>query len=321
MHLVIGAGEFVGRHISQAMASEVPVIELNADADDETLADAITGVEVVVSCAQSYNPAHRLRYRKKAPHLLSRLVEASLQARVRRLVHVSTADVFGSDQAARITEKSRLKPTHPYERLKVAEEEWLLENCEELEVVILRPARVFGEGEDWILPRLMAAMVRGRVWLPGGGRAKQTFLAAGDLGRACLAASDRGRPGHRYLVGGFDSSWQDFLVSAARAVGFAAEVGSLLYDLAFLRAVGVETMTPEGAVAWPGVFAVDVIGKQHIYDDSYSRRELTWSPSVGSLDQELPAMAQWLSRLPEVAAVLGKARTPQTVEATSPQGR
>ena len=303
------------------MASEVPLIELNADADDETLADAITGVEVVVSCAQTYNPAHRLRYRKGPPHLLSRLVEASTRARVRRLVHVSTADVFGSgDQAARITEKSRLKPKHPYERLKLAEEEWLLRNSEDLEVVILRPARIFGEGEDWILPRLMAAMVRGRVWLPGAGRAKQTFIAAEDLGRACLAASDRGRPGHRYLVGGFDSTWHDFLVSAARAVGFAAEVGSVPYDLAFLRAIGVETMTPEGAVAWPGAFAVDVIGKQHIYDDSYSRRELTWSPSVGSLEQELPSITPWLTRLPEVAAALADSQAPRTVEATSPPG-
>lgn len=321
MHLVIGAGEFVGRHVSQAMAVEVPVIELNADADDETLDDAIAGVEVVVSCAQTVDPGHRLRYRKGPPHLLSRLVDASLRARVRRLVHVSTADVFGSDTAARITEKSRLKPTHPYERLKLAEEQWLLENGQDLEVVILRPARIFGEGEDWILPRLMAAVVRGRVWLPGGGRAKQTFIAAEDLGRACLAASDRGRPGHRYLVGGFDSTWQDFLVSAARAAGFAAEVGSVPYDLAFLRAVGVETVTPEGAVAWPGAFGVDVIGKPHTYDDSHSRRELTWSPSVGSLEQELPAMTPWLLRLPGVAAALADAPAPQTVEATSPPGR
>lgn len=304
------------------MASEVPVIELSADADDETLADAISGVEVVVSCAQTYDPGHRLRNRKGPPHLLSRLVEASLRARVRRLVHVSTADVFGSSaQAARITEKSTLRPTHPYERLKLAEEGWLLENAGDLEVVILRPARVFGEGEDWILPRLMAAMVRGRVWLPGGGRAKQTFIAAGDLGRACLAASDRGRPGHRYLVGGFDSTWHDFLSSAARAVGFAAEIGSVPYDLAFLRAVGVETTTPEGSVAWPGAFAVEVIGRQHICDDSYSRRELTWSPSVGSLEQELPAMTPWLSRLPEVAAAIAAAEAPRTVGATSPPGR
>lgn len=303
------------------MAAEVPVIELNADADEETLADAIAGVEVVVSCAQTVAPGHRVRYSKGPPHLLSRVVEAAVRARVGRLVHVSTADVYGPGHATRVTEKSALKPAHAYERTKLAEEQWLLENSGDLEVVILRPARIFGEGEDWILPRLMAAMVHGRVWLPGGGRARQTFIAAEDVGRACLAASDRGRPGHRYLVGGFDSTWSDFLVSAARSVGFAAEIGSIPYDLAFLRALGVETMTPEGAPVWPGVLAVDVIGRSRTYDDSYSRRELTWSPSVGSVEQEMPAMAPWLARLPEVAEALAHGHAPGVEAATSPRGR
>ena len=319
MHLVIGAGEFLGRHVSRAMASEIPLIELNADADDETLGDAITGVEVVVFCAQTASPARRLRYRKGAPHLLRRTLDAARRARVRRIVHVSTADVFGPDHFARITEKSRVKPAHVYERLKLSEENWLLENAGEVEVVIVRPARVFGEGEDWFIPRLMAAMVRGRVWLPGGGRAKQTFVSAEDVGRACLAASDRGRPGHRYLVGGFDSTWRDLIVSGARSVGFAAEVASIPYDLAYLRALGLDTVTPEGAVVWPGIYAVDVIGKPHYYDDSYSRRELTWSPSVGSFEQEMPAMAPWLARLPEVAAAL--VRAPKPAEAISQRGR
>lgn len=300
------------------MASDVAVIELNADADDETLSDAISGVEVVVFCAQTVSPGRRLRFRKSTPHVLQRVVDAARTARVRRLVHVSTADVYGPDHFARITEKSQLKPAHAYERLKLLEEEWLIENAQELEVVIVRPARLFGEGEDWIIPRLMAAMVHGRVWLPGGGRAKQTFVAAEDVGRACLAASDRGRPGHRYLVGGFDSTWRDLITSCARAVGFAADVASIPYDLAYLRALGAETMTPPGAALWPGIYATDVLGKPHYYDDSYSRRELTWSPSVGSLEQDMPAMAPWLARLPEVSAAL--VRT-SAAEAISPPGR
>lgn len=319
MHLVIGAGEFLGHHVSRALAAHVPVIELNADADDETLSDAITGIEVVVFCAQTSSPARRVRYRKTPPTILGRVVDASRAARVRRLVHVSTADVYGPEHFARVNEKSSIKPAHAFERMKLFEEEWLLGAAEDLEVVILRPARVFGEGEDWILPRLMNAMVHGRVWLPGGGRAKQTFVSAEDVGRACLAASDRGRPGHRYLVGGFDSTWRDLLVSSARAVGFAADVGSIPYDVAYLRALGMETLTPQGAVVWPGIYAVDVIGKPHYYDDSYSRRELTWSPSVGSFEQEMPAMAPWLARLPEVSAAL--VEPPVAAGVTSPRGR
>lgn len=305
--------------MSRALATDVPVIELGADADDETLADAISGVEVIHSCAETFSPARRLRFRKSPSHLLERMVDTARRAHVRRIVHVSTADVFGPNHFARVTEKARVRPVHTYERLKLVEEDWLLEAAQGIEVVILRPARVFGSGEEWILPRLMSSMVQGRVWLPGGGRAQQTFVAASDVGRACLAAADRGTPGRRYLIGGFDSSWRDFLVSAARTVGFAAEVGSVPYDLAYVRALAAETMTPEGSVPWPGVYAVDVIGKPHYYDDSYSRRELTWSPAVGSFEQEMPAMAAWMARLPEVAAALSSAASP--VGATSQPGR
>jgi nucleoside-diphosphate-sugar epimerase len=297
LHLVIGAGEFLGDHVSHALATEVPVIALNADADDETLADAISTVEVVHLCAQTWSPARRLRYRRAAPSLLKRVVEAARRAGVRRIVHLSTADVFGPDHFARVNEKSRLRPVHAYERLKLFEEQWLFNVAEDLEVIVVRPARVFGVGEDWILPRLMASLVRGRLWLPGGGRGQQTFVAAGDVGRACLAAADRGRPGHTYLVAGFDASWRGFLESAARAVGIGADIASMPYYLAYRKALATETVTTQGAVVWPGMYAVDVIGKPHYYDDSQSRRELTWSPSVGSFEQEMPHMGAWLAEL------------------------
>jgi nucleoside-diphosphate-sugar epimerase len=297
LHLVIGAGEFLGDQVAHAMSADVPVISLNADADDETLADAISAIEVVHFCAQTWSPARRLRYRRAAPPSLKRVVDAARRAGVRRIVHLSTADVYGPDHFARITEKAKLRPVHAYERLKLFEEHWLLDAAQDLEVVTLRPARVFGAGEDWMLPRLMASLKRGRLWLPGGGRGLQSFVSAGDVGRACLAAADRGRPGHSYLVAGFDASWRDLIESAARTAGLEPEVASLPYDLAYLKALATETVTAQGAVVWPGIYAIDVIAKPHFYDDSHSRRELTWSPSVGSFEQEMPRMATWLAAL------------------------
>jgi nucleoside-diphosphate-sugar epimerase len=300
LHLVIGAGEFLGDQVSRALAADVPVIALNADADAETLSDAINGIEVVHLCAETWSPARRLHYRKAAPSLLKRVVEAARSAGVRRIVHVSTADVFGPNHSSRVTERTTLHPIHAYERLKLFEERWLLKAATGLEVVIVRPARVFGVGEDWILPRLLRSLARGRLWLPLGGRSLQTFVSAADVGRACHAAADRGRPGHSYLVGGFDGSWRDLLDSAARVLGIEPKIQSFPYDLAYLKALATETVTSPGAVVWPGLFAVDVIGKPHYYDDSHSRRELTWSPSVGSFEQELPHMARWLAGLPGV---------------------
>lgn len=295
MHLVIGAGEFLGDHVTRALAAEVPVISLNADADDETLNDAISGIEVVHICAETWPPARKLRYRRAVPPLFKRLLEAARQAGVRRIVHVSTADVFGPDHSSRVTEKTKLHPVHGFERQKLFEEQWLLAAAQGLELVTLRPARVFGAGEDWVLPRLLRSLVRGRLWLPGSGRSLQTFVAAGDVGRACLAAADRGRPGHSYLIAGFDSTWRDLLGAAARVVGIAPDISSMPYGLAYLKALATEAVTAKGAVVWPGMYGVDVLGKPRFYDDSYSRRELTWSPSVGSFEQEMPRMVTYLA--------------------------
>ena len=164
-----------------------------------------------------------------------------------------------------------------------------------------------------MLPRLMQSIASGRAWLPGGGRVSQTFVAADDVGRACLAAADRGRPGKSYLVGGFDATWRDLLESCARAAGVGADIVSLPYDIAYLRALAAEATAASGAPVWPGLYAVDVIGKPHQVDDSHSRRELTWSPSVGSFEQAMPQMANWLSGLPGMAPL----REP---EAISPPG-
>ncbi|HVC77394.1 MAG TPA: NAD-dependent epimerase/dehydratase family protein [Candidatus Micrarchaeaceae archaeon] len=297
MHLVIGAGEFLGDHVTHAMAADVPVLSLNADADDESLNDALKGIEVVHLCAETWPPGHKLRYRQSVPPLFKRLLEAARRARVRRIVHVSTADVFGPDHSARVTERTRPHPVHAFERLKLFGEQWLLKAAQDLEVVILRPARVFGAGEDWILPRLLPAVVKGRLWLPGGGRSLQTFVSAADVGRACLAAADRGRPGHCYLVAGFDGTWRELIGIAARSVGVEPEISSMPYDLAYLKALGGEALAHRGAVVWPGTYAVDVLAKPHYYDDSHSRRELTWSPSVGSFEQEISNMATYIAGL------------------------
>ena len=307
MQLVIGAGEFLGGLVTRTLAAEVPLIELGADSDEETLRDAMSGVEVVHICANAWSPGRRLRFRKEPPPMLVRVVNAARHAGVRRLVLVSTADVYGPDHNTRISEKSELKPAHAFEKLKHFEEKWLLREASDLEVVVLRPARVFGVGEDWLLPKLVVDMSRGRIWLPLGGRAEQTFIAASDVARACLAAADRGEPGRSYIVGGFDSTWRSVLESISRAVDIPCEVSSLPYDLAYLRALGEEMFTPAGAPLWPGIYAVDVLSKPRFYDDSRSRRELTWSPSIGSFEQELAQMTPWLSGL--VSEAKAAART------------
>ena len=317
MQLVIGAGEFLGDHVSRALAAEVPVIELNADADDETLSDAISAVEVVINCAQTWSPARRLRFRKNPPPLLERIVAAARRAKVRRIVHVSTADVYGSGQPGQANERSPLKPVHVFERLKLQEEQWLIQAGQDLEVVIVRPARIFGAGEDWILPRLMSSLAKGRRLAARRRTRKADFRVRGRR-RARVPGRGRPRPARPQLPGG----------RIRRELAGSAGVGrSMGRRRRHDRQPAVRPHVPEGAgggdgdragaVVWPGTYAVDVLGRHHFYDDSQSRRDLTWSPSVGSFEQEMPRMTAWLASLPQVAAALAADQT----AAISPRGK
>jgi nucleoside-diphosphate-sugar epimerase len=276
----------------------VPIIALGADVDDETLTDAMSSVDVVHLAAQTWSPARRLRYVREPSHLVKRVLWAAQRTRVRRIVHLSTADVYGPDHFTRITEKAQVRPVHVYERLKLQEERWLLTNAGEVEVVVVRPARVFGRHEDFLIPYLIKQLTSGRAWIPNGGRAVQTFIAAEDVGRACLAAGERGRPGDCYLVGGFDSTWRELLEVLARNLGIKCSLATMPYDLAFLRALAREATIAPGAISTLNLYELDAIGKPRYYDDSRSRRQLTWSPAVGSFDQAIPRMTDWLQTLP-----------------------
>jgi nucleoside-diphosphate-sugar epimerase len=298
LHLVVGAGEFLGSHVSIALAGEVPIIELSADIDDETLADAMTSVDVVHLAAQTWSPARRLRYGREPAHLLKRVLSAAQRSGVRRMVHLSSADVYGPDHFTRISEKSKLKPVHVYERLKLQEERWLFANAGDVEIVVVRPARVFGRYEDFLFPYFVKQFGGGRAWIPNGGRAVQTFIAAEDVGRACLAAAERGRPGDCYLVGGFDSTWRELLEVMARNLDIKCALTTLPYDLAFLRALIREATSPPGAISTLNLYELDAICKPHFYDDSKARRQLTWSPVIGSFDQAIPRLTDWLQSLP-----------------------
>jgi len=313
LDLVVGAGGFVGRHVAAALQGRTDVRLLAAEKPSEPeLEAALDGIEVVYFAAETWAPWSRLYFRREPHPVIVRTLKVARRAGVRRLVHLSTADVFGPDQNLRLTESSPLKPVHAYERLKLREEQWLRESAGELELVILRPARLFGTHDDFLTPTLLRELQAGRLWLVAGGRVQQTFVAGPDLGRAFVAAGERGQAGATYLVGGFDSSWREFLEACSQALQTPARVIGIPYDVAYVLAGVREWLTPYRARSWPGLFGVDLFGRPRLYDDSRSRRRLTWSPQVGSFDQVAG----------ELAAFYGRRRQSERLPAaTSPPGR
>lgn len=327
MHLVVGAEGFAGGHVADAISKHFPIrlvvptgVKFGHDprrfhvveADlrsGEGLDRAMTAVDVVYMCAETWSPTFRLRYQREPVAMLRQVLEAAQRAGVRRLVHLSTVDVFGSDHKESLNEISLLRPLHHFERLRAREEEWLRAKKGDLELVIVRAARAFGPHERHFTLPLLRRMESGLMWLPGRGAIKQTFITGPDLGRAVAAAGFRGRSGATYLVGGFDATWADLLDAAAYGLGLQLRIWEVPYDISYLGASLREMRTRVGQPCWPNCFTIDVLSKPHVVDDSRSRRELTWSPQVSTFDEGMGALLAWYRGVRKEAVEAPEAQT------------
>ena len=285
---MIGAKGYAGRHVVAALDAHVDV--RTAEPGDD-LAQAMEGVDTVHIAAERHSPLERLRWRKEPHPLLLEVVRAARAAEVRRLVLVSTSFVLGVAHEGRLTDASRPRPEHPYEKLMAGDEAWL-RSQDDLEVVVVRPAQGFGAGEP-LVACLLRRLATGRLLLPEGGRARRSFLAGSDLGRVCWAAAQRGTPGAAYLVSGFEGSWHQLLVTAGGAVGLSPQMVWLSYDYAHLAASARRWTAQPGHECWPTPLAVDAIARPQVLEDGWSRRELGWRPEVGGFQEGMSEVTEW----------------------------
>jgi nucleoside-diphosphate-sugar epimerase len=116
--------------------------------DPETMRDAVAGAERVIALAAlvgdgacDLDPEETRSVNLEATDILA---EACVQASVRRLVFASTCSVYGANGNALLREDSWLNPISRYARTRLASEERLRTRAEDLSIVVLRLATVFG---------------------------------------------------------------------------------------------------------------------------------------------------------------------------------
>jgi len=92
------------------------------------------------------------------------LIEVCSNAKIKRLIHCSTAAVSGKVSAARATEKTPDKPLREYEITKSRIEKIILEKSDRLyETVILRPTAVFGKDGRNLLKLVESLLYGNRI--------------------------------------------------------------------------------------------------------------------------------------------------------------
>jgi nucleoside-diphosphate-sugar epimerase len=105
-----------------------------------------------------------------------------------RLVHISTASVYDPYRPT-VMATEDLAPVDRYGTVyasqKAAVERFLTSRPG---TVVLRPRAVYGPGDRTVLPRLLAALRGGTLWLPGGGTTRQSLTSIDNMVSAVLLA-------------------------------------------------------------------------------------------------------------------------------------
>ncbi|MDD4889471.1 MAG: NAD(P)-dependent oxidoreductase [Phycisphaerae bacterium] len=122
-----------------------------------------------------------------------RLIGCMDAARITRLVHVSTTDVYGLRDFTAADERTPLRSTvcNPYPRYKILAEKAIARLLPRSRYAILRPAAVWGPGDRSILPRVLRYLSQNRSLVHFGrwaGRNRWPLAHVDNVARAAWLA-------------------------------------------------------------------------------------------------------------------------------------
>ncbi|MFE3022068.1 dTDP-glucose 4,6-dehydratase [Streptomyces sp. NPDC059256] len=179
--------------------------------DADLLADALQGVDVVVHfAAESHvdrsitGPADFMHTNVQGTHTV---LNASLDAGVRRVVQVSTDEVYGSIDAGSWTEDHPLEPNSPYSASKASADlvARSYHRTYGLPVCVTRCSNNYGRYQypEKIIPLFITNLLEGEdLTLYGEGSNVRDWLHVDDHCRAIQLVVEGGRPGDVYNIGG-----------------------------------------------------------------------------------------------------------------------
>jgi UDP-glucose 4-epimerase len=239
--LVTGAAGFIGSHLSERLVAEGadvigldcftdyyprPIKEANLaalranrrfalvesriqDADLAALLDGVTHVFHLAAQAgvrKSWGTDFR-HYTENNIEATQALLEASVTARLERLVYASSSSVYGDDTPIPMREDHLPHPVSPYGVTKLAAEQLchLYHANYAVPAVALRFFTVYGPRQrpDMGFYRFLKAALAGQpIHLYGDGSQSRDFTFVADAVSAMVAAGARGTPGRVYNIGG-----------------------------------------------------------------------------------------------------------------------
>jgi len=153
------------------------------------------------------------------------LLECAKETGLQRVVFTSTAGVVGP------TEDGPRDETSPYPRnifthyiqSKILAEKKILEYVRKgMDIVIVNPSRVFGPGMMSMSnsARILDLYLRRKLYIiPGRGIGTGNYVFVDDVSEGIILAMEKGRTGERYLLGGEDITYDEYIDAINRILG------------------------------------------------------------------------------------------------------
>ncbi len=222
--LVTGATGFTGSHLVRALVAdgakvrviarsgararamlppEVEVVEGDI-ADPRVVGPAVQGVSTIYHLAAVYREAKHpdFRYREVNVDGSRMLLDAAVEAGVRRYVHCSTVGVHGHIASPPADEGAAYNPGDVYQATKCEAEQLALSYRDRLPLAVARPTAIYGPGDTRLL-KLFRLVVRGRFLLLGGGENYYHTVHVNDLVRGLRLLGTHPRAvGEIFILGG-----------------------------------------------------------------------------------------------------------------------
>ncbi len=324
--LITGASGFIGGRVAERMARDGTAVRCLVRASSDTsaleridveivlgdltdarsLARAVDGCSHVVHCGALVSDwATKNEIKKINVDGTRLLLEAAAAAGVRRVVHLSTTDVYGYPGGHAIDESYHAgRFRNWYAQTKLEAEAEVRRAERDLETVILRPATVYGPGSVEVVGEIARAIRSRNMLLIGDGRAVAGLCYVNNLiDVVVLALSNETAAGQAFNVTDeLDVTWRQFTDDLAAGLSRPPVRWSVPYPLALAIGFSLEhgyrlARRATGLTAPPLLSrqAVHVLGCDQDFSNRKARDTLHWEPRVGYRDG-LHATLDWLKR-------------------------
>jgi 2-alkyl-3-oxoalkanoate reductase len=323
--LITGATGFIGRHVVKAnlaKGNRVRALVLPGDAGEAGLRQQ--GVEVVNGDIRDYE-AVRLAVGDVdiifhtaaivtdwAPKKLfwevtvggaENICRAAVDAKVSRLVDISTCDVFGTDESKVMDESLPLQYWgEPYADSKIDAEKVMRKYHKEqgLPLTMVYPLWVFGEGDQTFVPLLADAIIKKELIFWRKGAIVWPTYIDNLVDLLMLISEDERAIGNGYLVhDGESTTLEEFCTGIAKALSVPPIKTYIPYWLAMTAARMMEFIWKLFCIKMRPLlttYTVTNLGSRFRFSIDKAERELGWKPRI-TYQEGFQKTMEWLKKL------------------------